>query len=166
MFGRHFAGYGPHGFGTRMFEKGALKYVVLDLLNEKPRHGYEIIKALEGSFHGFYTPSAGSIYPTLQMLEDLGYVKATDQDGKKIYNITDEGRAYLKEHKEHVDGIKSHMHDWHSQGGHPEMRETMFEFFDTMRLLRSRFHDLEPEKIEKIRSIISKACQEIRQTVA
>jgi len=166
MFGRHFGGYGPHGFGARMFEKGALKYVVLDLLNEKPRHGYEIMKALEDSFHGFYAPSAGSIYPTLQMLEDMGYVKSVDQDGKKIYNITDAGRAYLSDHKENIDKIKSHMHDWHAGGKHSEMRATMFQFFDTMRLVRSRFHDLEPEKMEKIRNIISKACQDIKETVA
>ena len=166
MFGRHFGGYGPHGFGARMFEKGALKYVVLDLLNDKPRHGYEIMKELENRFHGFYSPSAGSIYPTLQMLEDMGYVKAADQDGKKIYNITDEGRAYLLEHRENVDKIKSQMHDWHGKGGHSEMRETMLELFDTMRLLRSRFHDLEPEKIEKIRGIVSEACQEIKKIVA
>ena len=57
---------------SRFFERGDLKYVILDLLTDKPRHGYEIIRELEDRFHGFYTPSAGKVYPTLQLLEDMG----------------------------------------------------------------------------------------------
>ena len=68
----------------RLFEKGDLKYVILDLLKDKPSHGYEIIRALEERFHGFYSPSAGSIYPTLQLLEDMGHVKSSEADGKKV----------------------------------------------------------------------------------
>jgi DNA-binding PadR family transcriptional regulator len=56
-----------------MFEQGDLKYVILRLLAEKPRHGYEIIKELEDRFSGAYAPSAGTVYPTLTLLEDLGY---------------------------------------------------------------------------------------------
>jgi DNA-binding PadR family transcriptional regulator len=67
---RHFFEFEGHGHGhARFFEKGDLKYVILDLLKDKPRHGYEIIRALEDRFHGF-TPSAGSVYPTLQLLDD------------------------------------------------------------------------------------------------
>src|SRR5262245_47979249 len=61
------------GGGERFPRRGDLKYVVLELLNERPRHGYDIIRALEDRFRGFYRPSPGSVYPTLQMLEDLGY---------------------------------------------------------------------------------------------
>ncbi len=67
MFGRHFFEFGEFGRRTRMFEKGDFKYILLDLLKEKPSHGYEIIRALEDRFHGFYVPSAGSVYPTLQL---------------------------------------------------------------------------------------------------
>ncbi len=92
--------------GSRIFEQGDLKYVILRLLSEKPRHGYEIIKELEDRFGGTYSPSPGTVYPTLTMLEDLGYAKAaTDAGGRKVYEITPEGTAYLDEHSTTVDGI-------------------------------------------------------------
>jgi DNA-binding PadR family transcriptional regulator len=82
------------------FEQGDLKLVILRLLDEKPRHGYDIIKELEERSGGRYTPSAGAIYPTLTMLEDLGLrVTTPEEGGKKVYQITDAGRAYLAEHR-------------------------------------------------------------------
>lgn len=99
--GRHF-----RGRMGRVFEQGDLKYVILRLLEEKPRHGYEIIKELEDRFGGAYSPSPGTVYPTLTMLEDLGYAKvAPDAGGRKVYEITAEGSAYLAEHSTTVDSI-------------------------------------------------------------
>jgi len=98
--GRH------RGRGGRMFEQGDLKYVILRLLEEKPRHGYEVIKELEDRFGGAYSPSPGTVYPTLTMLEDLGYAKVSqDAGGRKVYEITPEGSAYLAEHSTTVDTI-------------------------------------------------------------
>jgi DNA-binding PadR family transcriptional regulator len=92
--------------GGRMFEQGDLRYVVLRLLEEKPRHGYEIIKALEERFGGAYAPSPGAVYPTLQLLEDLGYARIVPgAEGKKVYEITDAGRAHLAENQSTVDTI-------------------------------------------------------------
>ncbi len=92
--------------GGRMFEQGDLRYVVLRLLEEKPRHGYEIIKALEERFGGTYAPSPGVVYPTLQLLDDLGYARIVPgAEGKKTYEITDAGRAYLAENRETVESI-------------------------------------------------------------
>ena len=89
-----------------MFEQGDLRYVILKMLAEKPRHGYEIIKELEEQFGGWYTPSPGTVYPTLTLLEDLGFAKTTpEESGKKIYEITDLGRAHLAEHQPTVDEI-------------------------------------------------------------
>ncbi len=120
-FGKFFAGgFGPrawafcwpeghHPRGRRwrqqMFESGEVKYVILRLLKEKPRHGYEVIKALEEKLGGWYTPSAGTIYPTLQLLEDQGYVRAVDTEGKKVYHITPEGEAFLEQHRDVLDDI-------------------------------------------------------------
>src|SRR5580693_8739637 len=73
-FGPGFGGFGPGGFGSSRFERGDLKLVILDLLKEKPRHGYDIIQELEKRFHGFYSPSPGSVYPILQLLEDQDLV--------------------------------------------------------------------------------------------
>jgi DNA-binding PadR family transcriptional regulator len=82
-----------------------MKYVILKLLKDKPRHGYEVMKELEDQMHGCYSPSPGTVYPTLQWLEDEGLVVARDAAGKKVYEITDAGRAFLEEHRDMVDDI-------------------------------------------------------------
>jgi len=87
------------------FESGDMKYVILKLLREKPMHGYEVMKALEEHTSGCYKPSPGTVYPTLQWLEDEGLVAAKDVEGKKVYEITDAGRTFLDEHRSVVDEI-------------------------------------------------------------
>jgi DNA-binding PadR family transcriptional regulator len=108
-FGAEFwGGKGHRGrpFRGRFFEQGDLKYVILRLLDEKPRHGYDIIKDLEERFGGNYAPSPGTVYPTLTMLEDLGFARAREEEaGKKIYEITEEGRKHLAVHSSTVDDI-------------------------------------------------------------
>jgi DNA-binding PadR family transcriptional regulator len=101
-------GFGPgfpgsprrHRRWGRWFEPGELRLVILRLVREKPRHGYEIIKALEERMLGCYTPSAGTVYPTLQLLEDQGYVRIVEQDGKKVYHITPEGERLLDDNED------------------------------------------------------------------
>ena len=107
--------FGPRGFGfrggrrhgrwARWFEPGEMRLVVLRLIREKPRHGYEIIKALEERMGGCYTPSAGSVYPTLQLLEDQGYVRIVEEGGKKVYHITPEGEQLLDENQDVLSDI-------------------------------------------------------------
>lgn len=102
-FGGPFGGpRGPFGQGEngRFFGRGDVKFALLALLRERPMYGYEMIKALEEKSGGFYTPSPGSIYPTLQMLEERSLVSVQEIDGKKVYSITDAGRALLQEHQE------------------------------------------------------------------
>ena len=112
------AGVGPRAFafgfpgtqrharrGGRWFESGEMRLVILRLVKDKPRHGYEIIKALEDRTGGCYTPSAGTVYPTLQLLEDQGYVRIVEEGGKKVYHITPEGERYLDEHQDALSGI-------------------------------------------------------------
>ncbi len=96
----------PRGRGRRhMFESGDVKYVILRLLKEKPRHGYEIMKALEERLGGFYSPSPGTVYPTLQLLEDQGLVRIEEVEGKKVYHITPEGERFLAENQHTLDDI-------------------------------------------------------------
>src|SRR5687768_8198268 len=105
----------PFWTSGRVFEQGDLKYVILQLLSEKPRHGYEIIKALEEKFAGAYAPSAGAVYPTLSLLEDLGYATVTlEEGGKKVYTITEAGSAYLAENKSSVDDVFDRISDFGS----------------------------------------------------
>lgn len=92
-------------WGGNWFESGDMKYVILKLLKDKPMHGYEVMKALEERTHGCYKPSAGTVYPTLQWLEDEGLVSASEVEGKKVYAITDAGRAFLDENKSTVQDI-------------------------------------------------------------
>jgi DNA-binding PadR family transcriptional regulator len=133
-FGQFFGGFGrgPKGFGfggpgpkggwknwggpggrrrAPVFESGELKFIILRLLREKPRHGYDVIKALEERMWGCYTPSAGAVYPTLQMLEDQGYVRAAETDGKKVYHITPEGERFLDENRHTLDDIFERLRD-------------------------------------------------------
>ena len=118
---RFWAGCGPaddprgwrrrHRRRHQVFESGEVKYVILRLLKEKPRHGYEIMKALEERLGGWYSPSPGTVYPTLQLLEDQGYVHAVETDGKKVYHITPEGESFLHEHREFTDDIFDRVRD-------------------------------------------------------
>ena len=99
-------GGGSRRGGGRMFGHGDLKLLLLALIEQQPRHGYELIRIIEDMFHGQYTPSPGAIYPTLTMLEELGYAEVTnEQGGRKLYAITATGRTYLDENREAVDAV-------------------------------------------------------------
>jgi DNA-binding PadR family transcriptional regulator len=158
MFHRPFSHFPPH---QRIFEKGDLKYIILNLVKDKPSHGYEIMRALEESFHGFYTPSAGSVYPTLQMLEDMGYVGSLERDGKKVYTVTEEGKKFLDERQDVVDKIKGQMKDWCGPQNHEDFHGTMQEFGSLWRLIGHRNIRPGTEKWARIRDVIARARREI-----
>ena len=103
-------GFGRGGGGGRIFGPGDLRLMLLALIAEKPRHGYELIKEIEQKFGGAYSPSPGSIYPTLTLLEELEQVRASASDGaRKLFEITDQGRAYLDENRATLDGVIARM---------------------------------------------------------
>jgi DNA-binding PadR family transcriptional regulator len=106
---RHGGGYGEGGEdlmrARRMLAQGDLRLLALALIAEAPRHGYEIIKLLEEKTADWYSPSPGIVYPTLTYLEEAGYVTASAEGSKKLYTITDEGRAYLQANREIVDVV-------------------------------------------------------------
>lgn len=91
-----------HGMGGRR-RRGDVRTAVLHLLSERPMHGYDLMKELEERSGGMWRPSPGSIYPTLQLLEDEGMLRAEERGGKRVYAITDEGRAELKARTEDSD---------------------------------------------------------------
>jgi DNA-binding PadR family transcriptional regulator len=98
-------------------DRGGVRYLVLDALAERSRHGYEVIQAIEERSKGTYRPSPGIVYPTLQMLDELGHVRVVETEGRKAYAITDEGQRDLAEHREEVADFygRSAEHDWESQ---------------------------------------------------
>ncbi|MEH2383867.1 MAG: PadR family transcriptional regulator [Nostoc sp.] len=114
LFVRSWFGHGEHHgrhhdkrFGNEMFgrgwgdehrtRRGDIKFILLELLSEHPSHGYDLIKEMETRYGGFRRLSPGSVYPTLQLLEEGGYLKSAQEGGKRIYTITDEGRQLLAE---------------------------------------------------------------------
>lgn len=108
--GRHGWGGHRHGGGGRMFGQGDLRYVVLALIAEQPRHGYEIIKEIETRAGGAYAPSPGVIYPLLTMLEEMGLARLDASEGaKKRYAITPEGEADLAGNKAAVEHLFARM---------------------------------------------------------
>jgi DNA-binding PadR family transcriptional regulator len=99
FFGGGFRGGGPGMRTAKMLASGDLQLIILLLLSEKPRHGYEIIKAVEEHSSGVYTPSPGMVYPALTYLEEMGYAAAAAEGTKKLYSITEEGTAHLSKHR-------------------------------------------------------------------
>ena len=112
--GRGFGGRG-HGHGPgrrgRFFDQGDLRFVILQLISEKPAHGYEIIKEIEERLGGAYAPSPGVVYPTLTLLEELGYVTAEADGAKKLYTITEAGRQALRDNQPSIDAIFERIRD-------------------------------------------------------
>ena len=122
--GRGGGGFGPFGHGGRgggrggpgdmfragrMLADGDLKLITLSLLAEAPRHGYDIIKALEERTSGIYSPSPGVVYPTLTFLEEAGYAASAADGNKKVFSITEAGQAHLDENREMIDGVLEHL---------------------------------------------------------
>lgn len=164
-----FFGQGPWGRGRgggprggRVFDQGDLKYVILQLLAEKPRHGYEIIKAIEERFGGAYAPSPGTVYPTLTMLEDMGYARVIPEEGgKKVYEITDEGKKYLEENRSAVDDIFSRISDFAQNLFGEPMMAVHRAMKDVGRAVYVNDRKRTPEQMKQISDILERAAAEI-----
>ncbi|MER9351965.1 PadR family transcriptional regulator [Mesorhizobium sp. M0514] len=179
--GRGGGGFGPFGHGGRgggrggpgdmfragrMLADGDLKLITLSLLAEAPRHGYDIIKALEERTSGIYSPSPGVVYPTLTFLEEAGYAASAADGNKKVFSITEAGQAHLAENREMIDGVLEHLErfgrkmakarDWFGwnddgeeggrRGGRSEARD---EFRAVRHRLRAALGDLVDAPAEK-----------------
>ena len=145
----------------RLFQRGDLKYIILQYLKEKPSYGYEIIRALEERFQGFYVPSPGTVYPTLQMLEEMGYVTPVEQEGKKVYTITDKGNQFLAEQKESRERIRSQIRSWWNPENVDDIRKTMREFDRLAQLVIESVRTADTAKLSHIQKVISGAYEEI-----
>src|SRR5215831_5754231 len=164
-FGGHRGG-GRSGRLGRVFDHGDLRYVLLHLIAEKPRHGYELIKAIEEQFGGMYSPSPGVIYPTLTLLEELGHVRAEATTGtKKLYSITPEGAAYLEANRAAVDAILARMGEVaraYGGGPAPEILRAMqnLKYALSIRLGRG---PRDQEQVRRITATLDRAVTEIEQ---
>ncbi len=165
--------FGFHGrFGRhrerragRIFDQGDLRFVILKLISEAPRHGYEIIKAIEDKVGGAYSPSPGVIYPTLTLLEELGYVTVESAEGgKKLYRITDAGKAELEERKGVVDGIFQRMSDLHERfdGPAPRIARAMKNLSSAI-ALRMRAGPVSAEQLDTLVAAIDEAAAKVEK---
>jgi DNA-binding PadR family transcriptional regulator len=160
---------GFRGPGKRFFGRGDLKYALLELLQERPMHGYEMMKALQERTNGMYTPSAGSVYPTLQMLEDRGFVTVTEADGKKVYNITEAGRAFLAEGQQD----ERTGHGWHGRRrpSKAEMADIAAIGHEVRGLQMLLGHVIrstvfEPSKLKRLREILAQLRADLEELAA
>ena len=165
--------FGFHGRGARfrahraerVFDQGDLRFVILKLISEAPSHGYEIIKAIEEKVGGAYSPSPGVIYPTLTLLEELGYVTVEDAGGgKKRYRIAEAGAAALEEKKAIVDGIFRRMADLHErfEGPAPRIARAMQNLGAAIRL-RMRSGPVNPEELDALVAAIDEAASKVEK---
>ena len=160
LFGRHRGGPFGRARGARMFDSGALRLLVLGLIAEAPRHGYDIIRDLYDRFQGAYRPSPGSIYPILQALAEAGFVTSEAHGRQRLFAVTDEGRAYLAEQRAELDAINAQVEEAARPIGDSAIGEAIQELraalFDKLRK-----SSLSPTQAAKLRDALERARREI-----
>lgn len=153
------------GRRSRFFESGEVRLAILSLLNEGPKHGYQLMKELEERSGGFYRSSAGSVYPTLQQLVDEELITSEAQEGKRVYHITEAGKAELEKDPETVKRIWDRAERWEQwkdfRSGrpfHPDLMHTV------MTLMKNVWRvSAQPGGAEKAKAILERTCRELEQ---
>lgn len=179
MYGKGRLGHGPweHGFGpgfggprgrggTRPLEQGDLRWLALDLIATQPRHGYEIIKAIEESVGGHYAPSPGAVYPMLTLLEETGLISSEAQGSKKLYSLTDLGRIEVDNNKSSIEAARARLNHLLSRFGGP-MPPELHRAMDNLRAslqVRLSKGEISPEALTTITAAIDRAASEIERS--
>lgn len=156
MFDQRFDEFGPFGadrggpgagpfFGGMRMGRGSMEPAILGVLTEKPMHGYEIISTLETKSHGMWRPSPGSVYPTLQLLEEKGLVKSREESGKKVYELTADGKTAAEREHDDYDRL------WQERETVlRDHREVHRELRASMRTMRNIFHKGSDEQRQQL----------------
>lgn len=157
--------FGSRSRYSRFFESGEVRLALLSLLEERPKHGYELIKDLEARSGGLYRASAGAVYPTLQQLEDEGFVVSKTKEGKRVYSLTEAGTAELKKNADSIRRIWQRAETWEdwSRWMSPEVVTILGPIGELVKsamqaIARGRF---DPDRIAHIREIIQQARQQV-----
>jgi len=173
--GERFGGeHGLDGFERgRKFGSAELQLLILALLAERARHGYELIKEIEQRSGGWYVPSPGMVYPALSFLEDAGYASVEAAGAKKLYTISVAGLAWLDEHRAQVEALWTQLARFAERigqareearfardvgAGRSELHAAMHELRDA---LRSQ-HGSAPEAIARVVDIVRRAAAQVR----
>lgn len=146
-----------------MFAAGDLRYVILQLISEKPSHGYEIIKSIQERLGGTYAPSPGIVYPMLTMLEEMGWASSVTEGTRKLYSITEEGSKALAENKAVVEALFARMDRVRAQyaSQRPQQIERAVE--NLRMALRLKMGSLTTEQIHAITDILDEATKQIER---
>jgi len=157
---------GPRG-RRGMFKPGELRLVLLKLIADQPRHGYDLIQSIEEMTHGDYAPSPGVVYPTLTMLQDMGFIEEKAAEGtRKAFSVTAEGAAHLEERREEVEGLierlTEHGERQRRAGGAPISRAVG-------NLLSALWHRVQREGVEEetlhqIAEILDEAARKVERS--
>ncbi|HEU5014265.1 MAG TPA: PadR family transcriptional regulator [Roseiflexaceae bacterium] len=154
------------GGGRQRQRRGDIKFALLELLAEQPRHGYELMNELEQRYGGFYRPSPGSVYPTLQMLEDEGHLTSEQVEGKRVYTITDSGRKALAERQQHA-GPEAHgRHGFRGPRHAPELHELRQSGMALMASLMQVAQHGTPEQVRAATKLLEATRREIYALLA
>jgi DNA-binding PadR family transcriptional regulator len=170
--GGHHGHRGRHGRrgerGGRAFDYGELRLLVLSMIEQQPRHGYELMRAIEERMGGSYSPSPGVIYPTLAWLEDMGYACVNAEGGRKSYAITGEGKAFLTANRQAIDDMEARMGAGRGEGGRYQgVPAPVVRGMENLKLalrLRLRRGALEQAAAEQIATALDAAAQTIERS--
>ncbi|HEU4671193.1 MAG TPA: PadR family transcriptional regulator [Dyella sp.] len=149
--------------GGRMFGHGDLRLLLLALIEQQPRHGYELIRIIEEMFNGQYSPSPGAIYPTLTMLEEIGHAAVQPEaGGRKSYAITEEGRAFLDENREAVEAVMEQTRHSARMAARAAMPEAVHKAMHALKhALLMRGADWNKAEGQRVAKILERAASEI-----
>jgi DNA-binding PadR family transcriptional regulator len=149
-------------------ERGTVRWLVLDAISAQPRHGYEIIQSIGEKSNGAYKPSPGVIYPTLQMLEELGHARTILRDERKVYEITDEGRRELAAHQEEL----SEFYEGQSDAGWESNAEDFVHVAKHIKRVAQLFKramqrgGVRPTTLRKARKVLDEALQKLEELLS
>ncbi|WP_169156675.1 PadR family transcriptional regulator [Brasilonema bromeliae] len=159
---------GPPRRGEGKVRRGEARYLLLDALRDEPKHGYEIIKALEERSSGQYAPSPGTVYPTLQYLEDMGLVRADQEAARRVYHLTETGRTELDAHAEEVNAFWARLKEPDTSAAiQAEIGFLEDELEHLMRTvwggLRNALNRDDQKTIRRVREVIEHSQNEVRR---
>jgi DNA-binding PadR family transcriptional regulator len=153
------------GVRGRFFEAGELRIAILSLLSDGPKHGYQLMKEMKERSGGTYQASAGSVYPTLQQLEDEGLIVSEREDGRRVYHLTDAGRSEVESNPESAKRIWERAESWDDWG--KNYGPIFMGAFGPMgELIRSsvaaaKWAAGKPERQEQLSKIFARTCREM-----
>jgi DNA-binding PadR family transcriptional regulator len=144
---------------SRLLRRGDIRVLVLEVLGKQPMHGYEVVKEISGIFGGLYSPSPGIVYPTLQWLEDEGYIEINDKGGKKVYKVTATGTKFYEENKADLERL---LKGW-KQAREDGKLELMEAGMKLRRTMAASSRGLDKEKAKKAAAILEGARKKIEK---